>query len=221
MDIKEFTGEYLGGHVDYPDVGPVLMQLNEDSLFVAAYSPLSHMALGQPFLAIPYENITSVQSLPFEKISTLRFLTLGAATGLLWRKNEHLLTVSFKDDLGIEQTVAFKLKHIKEAHAEIYNRIAKQPDKTASAPTETKKQFQSVHRAKKINRSFKILLAVFFFWGIIWPLVLTALHFASGLGYGMSFNSIFSMYLNGHYSNIGAALLGITVLAYVVWRFRR
>jgi hypothetical protein len=218
--MKEFTGEYLGGHVDYPDVGPVLLQLNDESLFVAPYSPLSHMALGQPFLTIPYANIASVQSVPYEKISTLRFLTFGAATGLFWRKNEHLLTVTFKDDLGIEQTVAFKLKQVEKAHTELYNRIAK-PKKTASVPTETKKTFQSVHRARKINRGFKILLGILVAWGIVFPLAVTVWHFISGFGYGWSFYSIFTMYSGAYYSNIATILLGISIAVYIIWRCRR
>lgn len=40
----------------------------------------------------------------------------------MWRKNEHLLTLTFKDEAGMEQTVAFKLRNTDKAHEEIYDR---------------------------------------------------------------------------------------------------
>lgn len=68
-DPIEYKCEYLGGHVDYPDRTQAILQLGEEELYIAAYSPASIVL---PFLAIPYQVIAGVQAVPYEKISTLR-----------------------------------------------------------------------------------------------------------------------------------------------------
>jgi hypothetical protein len=79
----EFRCEYLGGHIRYPDKGHVILQLGEDEIFVAAFTPSTIIL---PFLSIPYKDITGVQAVPYEKISTLRTLAFGSLVGLMWRK---------------------------------------------------------------------------------------------------------------------------------------
>jgi hypothetical protein len=118
-DVLEYNCEYLGGHVKFPDKGSVILQLGEEEIYVAAYTPSTIIL---PFLAIPYKDITGVQAVPYEKISTLRTFAFGSLVGLMWRKNEHLLTLAFKDELGMEQTVAFKIKKTDKVHEEIYDR---------------------------------------------------------------------------------------------------
>jgi len=121
-DVLEFEGEYLGGHVKYPDRGHVVLQLTDENLFVAPYAP--GQCLGPPFLSIAYPDMTSVQNVPYEKISTLRVL-ISPLGGLIFRKNEHLLTLTFKDELDMEQTVAFKIKNTEKIHEAIYGRVVK------------------------------------------------------------------------------------------------
>jgi hypothetical protein len=217
-DIVEFKGEYLGGHVNYPDIGPVLLQLNEESLFIAPYSPLSGTALGQPFLTIPFADITGVQSLPYEKISTLRFLALGAVAGLLWRKNEHILTISFKDESNIEQTVAFKLKNTAKVHAAVYERIAKPQNRKNIVNSEA--PMRSIKRKMAMNRWFKVLLGVLAFWCLI-PLILASYNYLfvpTGAVYFWVNLGIFFYRFGTMFALI---LLGASLLAYVVWRLRK
>jgi hypothetical protein len=218
QEIEEFAAEYLGGHVNYPDVGPVLIQLNEAQLFVAPYSPLSHTALGQPFIAVPYTDITGIQSVPYERISTLRFLALGATAGLLWRKNEHILTVSFKDEAGIEQTIAFKLRYAKEAHAAIYRRLKEQRKPSTTPSFNEYPALDPAQNSMVTNRRFKVLIGVLSLWCLV-PVFLAAYAYLSAPWQPFWDN----LFIYARYFFVlpyAAILWGVAVLAYAVWRGR-
>jgi hypothetical protein len=217
-DVEEFAGEYLGGHVNYPDVGPALIQLGEEQLFVAPYSPLSHTELGQPFLSVPYGDIVGVQSVPYERISTLRFLALSATAGLLWRKNEHILTIGFKDEAGIEQTMAFKLRYTKEAHASIYRRLQEQRNPSAQQHFSEYSELSSAQKSHVTNRRFKIVIGTLSLWCLV-PAFLAA--YAYLLAPGQPFLDNLFIYARYFLVLPNASILwGVAVLAYAVWRLR-
>jgi hypothetical protein len=109
--VLEFEGHYLGGHVDFPDRWPVILQLSDENLFVALYAP--GQCLGPPFLSIPYANISNVQNAPNE----------SAVPGLICLKGENYLTLSFRDELDMEQTVVFKIKKTDKAPSAIYDKV--------------------------------------------------------------------------------------------------
>ena len=123
MTENGFEGEYLGGHVDLKANQHVLMQLDNKKINVHPYPYPRGKKLDAPFLSISYEDVSSIQNVPSERISTLRVLALGIIPGLIWRKNEHCLTLTFKDELDMEQTIAFKMKKTQELHEEIYDRV--------------------------------------------------------------------------------------------------
>jgi hypothetical protein len=64
-----------------------------------------------------------VESLPSEKISTLRVL-ISPIGGLLFRKKELFLTLSFKDNINMEQSIVFRMNKPDEVHKAIYDRVA-------------------------------------------------------------------------------------------------
>lgn len=120
-DVLEFEGEYIGGQAGYTDRRQIKMRLAKENLVVAP-SAFSSSYLGQPLFSIPYVSISSVQDMPSERISTLRVL-ISPIGGLLWRKNEHYLAVTFKDDLDMEHTTIFKMKKPEEAQAAVYDKV--------------------------------------------------------------------------------------------------
>jgi hypothetical protein len=92
----EFEGHYLGGHADFPDRCPVILQLSDENLYVAPYAP--GQCLGPPFLSNPYADISNVQNVPSE----------SAVPDLICLKGENYLTLTFRDELDMEQTVVFQ-----------------------------------------------------------------------------------------------------------------
>ena len=121
----EFQGEYLGGHTRFQSQNNIVMllQSTEISIYTAhAFSQV--VSLRQPFLIIPYDNIVGIQKTTSDKIDTLRVLAVGVVGGLLWRKKELFLSLSFMDDIGINQTLIFKMKDVDEAQWKIYDKVA-------------------------------------------------------------------------------------------------
>ena len=123
-EVLEFKGEYLGGHVKFPDKCYIVLQLGDNILDVT-YPHLKYdfRAREEPFISIPYEDISSIQSLPREKIDTLRVLAVGLV-GVLWRKKEFYLTLTFKDDLDMNQSIVFKMEKPEKAQRAIYDKVA-------------------------------------------------------------------------------------------------
>lgn len=52
--VLEFKGEYLGGHIKFPNRCNIILQLG-DEIYVAPYPSLSDPRLNKPFITIPYE----------------------------------------------------------------------------------------------------------------------------------------------------------------------
>jgi len=126
-EILEFEGEYLGGHVNYPRKCSVLLRLDDKKIDVVPQKLwMNKLTSEHPAISILYESISSIQNVPEEKISSLRFLVLGPIPGLLWRKKEFYLHLTFKDKDGadMDQNMVFKMKGSVETYQAIYEEVA-------------------------------------------------------------------------------------------------
>jgi hypothetical protein len=121
MSENGFEGEYLGGHPKLTTKDHRYIRLQLDAENLAVYH--NDYPWIELLLLIPYAEIFGVQSLPRERISALRFLALGPAVGLLWRKKESFLTLTLKDELDMEQTAFFKMNKPEEALKAVYGRV--------------------------------------------------------------------------------------------------
>ncbi len=125
MLISEFHGEYLGGHVKFPDKCKILLKLGNEAIDVYPDDSSSKSWVPpEPFLTISYKTITNIQNVPSDKIDTLRVLAIGLIGGLLWRKKENVLLLTFKDDIGFDQTVVLKMLNTEGVHEAVYSKVA-------------------------------------------------------------------------------------------------
>ena len=119
----EFQGEYLGGHVKFPDKTKIFLEFDKNAILFFPDSS-SEWIPANPFLKIPYANVTNIQNIPSDKIDTLRVVAIGLIGGLLWRKKEPVLLLTFKDEIGFDQTIVLKMVYTEYVHEVIYGKIA-------------------------------------------------------------------------------------------------
>jgi len=152
-DVLEFEGEYLGGHPKLSPNNLIKLQIKKENLIVAdneykqKAGTYSWSQSKEQLLSIPYSEISSVKNFPHKEISTRAkvLLILGAMAvvvlfvyilifvffGLLvlgvialaLRKNKPHLTLTFKDELDMEQTAFFKMKKPEETLRAIYDAV--------------------------------------------------------------------------------------------------
>jgi len=127
--MQQFEGEYLGGNMNLKVTGGfrktnVLIRVEPDRLAVYfAVAPLSHQYKPQPAWAIQYRDITRIECLPSERISALRMYLLPAAAVAL-QKKELYFNITYKDEIGMEQNIAFKVKQAEDCYRMVYEKIA-------------------------------------------------------------------------------------------------
>jgi hypothetical protein len=94
--IQEYSGEYLGGHARFQSKNNVVMTL--DSKEVKIYYDYAFSGPAQyknPFLTFSYEQISDIQVMTSERISTLRVVVLGLLPGVFWHKKRALFSFDF------------------------------------------------------------------------------------------------------------------------------
>lgn len=149
--MSEFQGEYIGGNIILNNLfetfytkqfgipkslikNNLILRVDAQKIELLPCFPRtpSKLASQKPIFIIPIKAITNVQAVPYEHISTLRVFALGVVPGLLWRKNNSYLNVSFKDDFDMEQSTVYRIDKINEAYQAIYNSIVAERKRTKS-----------------------------------------------------------------------------------------
>jgi len=78
----------------------------------------------KPFISVAYGDITGIQVVNQERISSFRWIVFGVIPALLWRINSWFLLLSFKDSLGLEQSLVFQFKDNGVIQSTIQNRVS-------------------------------------------------------------------------------------------------
>lgn len=124
--LAEFDGECVGGLHKFH----MVMKLYKEKIDVV---PIGYYA--KFILSIPYKSISEVQVLTGAQTSSflaignnseMLALTAGVSllSNILLNKPKLFLVLTFKDEFGIEQSVAFKMKKAEEAQHSIYDKVA-------------------------------------------------------------------------------------------------
>jgi hypothetical protein len=130
----ELQGEYAGGLAQLNSYfsklfgtgkSNILLRLDNEKINVLPCYPLSPTKLvsDKPIFTLEYKSISSIQNLPASRISFLRVLTVGIFA-TTWRKKEDYLNLTFKDDIDMDQNIAFKMKESDVAYQAVYNKVA-------------------------------------------------------------------------------------------------
>ena len=147
--LVEFEGEYVEGNLKISqEHSNIKLQLQEENLTLTRNSVLFDDSLH----SIPYGEVSSVQNILHKEIrSSMKALLVLVVIGLVflvvfngflglvvfgllvlavlglitfsWRKSVPLLTLTFKDDVDMEQTAVFKMKEPQEAYAAVYDKV--------------------------------------------------------------------------------------------------
>jgi hypothetical protein len=126
----QFEGEYFGGNFNLRadralQKTNILLKINDCVIDVCPSSaPLTRQYLSKPALSISYGDIVKIENLPSERMSAVRYFFVGTGAFAL-RKKEFFLNVSFRDSIGMEQNIVFKMKQADECYKAVYDRIAK------------------------------------------------------------------------------------------------
>lgn len=139
--VEEFRGKYFGGHqklnslltefskkqfgISTVNIN-VLLRLECERINVLLCYPFApgRLASNQPVFSLEYRSISNIQSLPSERIGTLRYMLLPAPMAVMFRKKEFFLNLCFKDDIDMEQTLVFKMEKNDECYQAVYDKIA-------------------------------------------------------------------------------------------------
>jgi hypothetical protein len=125
MSSRQFRGKYLGGHVKFHDERKILLEVEDNTVeFYDDYLAYSWgLIKPEAFLSIPYERIANLQVISSDKIDKLRAVLIGPLAALLWRKKELVLVISFRDEIGFEQTLVFNVGDNFGAQRVIYDKV--------------------------------------------------------------------------------------------------
>lgn len=128
--MLQFEAEYFGGNFNLKIDGGlrktnVLLQVEESRLTVfLAVAPLARRYLPQPSWTVQYSDITRIECLPSERVGALRMLVLPAPAAVALRKREFYLNITYRDAIGMEQNIAFKVKNAEACYQAVYEKIA-------------------------------------------------------------------------------------------------
>ena len=125
----QFEGEYFGGNFNLKADGGlqktnVLLKVQEKLDVHLSTAPLSRQYRAQSALSVAYDDIVKIESLPSERIGALRLFIMPAPMAAAMRKREFYLNVTFKDSIGMEQNIVFKVKQTDECYKAVYDKIA-------------------------------------------------------------------------------------------------
>ncbi len=125
----QFEGEYFGGNFQLKvdkslQKTNVLLKVQEQLSVFQSIGPLTHNYQEKAAISFDYGDIVKIENLPSERIGALRSMVLPAPVAVMLRKKEMFLNVTFKDGIGMEQNIVFKVKQADECYKAIYDRIA-------------------------------------------------------------------------------------------------
>jgi hypothetical protein len=123
---SEYEGAYLGGSIQHGNGMRVLLRFSGVGLgfFQFKSDKSQELFSNKPFISMAYNDIIGIQVVNQERISSLRWIVLGAIPGLLWRTNDKFLLLLFKDSIGLEQSLVFRFKDNWVVQSTIQNKVA-------------------------------------------------------------------------------------------------
>lgn len=133
----QFEGEYFGGNFNLKtDAGlqktNVLLKIEDKLSVYLAIAPLSHQYRAQSALSIAYGDIVRIENMPSERIGALRLMVMPTPMAAALRKKEYYLNVTFRDLIGMEQNIVFKVKQADECYKAVYDKVAESRGKIVS-----------------------------------------------------------------------------------------
>ena len=131
---SQYNGEYLGGSTAQKRGFQILMKFENTAINLFQYysdkQRRNELVSDRPFISIPYNNVVGVNVVSQESISTLRVFVLGLIPGLIFRKNEKFLLLTFKDEGGLEQNFVFRFPENYVVCSTIQKRVVENKKKT-------------------------------------------------------------------------------------------
>jgi hypothetical protein len=110
---RHYNGQYLGGHILYPEAKNVMLSLLRDE---AVVEPLG--------LHIPYSAIKGVNNVSEDKADLMNVLALGVWGGIFGRARESHLCIVYNDGVQ-DQSPVFNVVDVEDALWEVYARFVK------------------------------------------------------------------------------------------------
>lgn len=119
--IKAFNSKMFGTE----KFGYVFLRLDSDKINVLPGYPLmAKLASPNPIYSLEFNRISNIQNLPSERVSALTTYCMGPVIAAHFRKKEFCLIISFKDEIGFDQNLYFKMGADDVIYRAVYEKVA-------------------------------------------------------------------------------------------------
>ncbi len=105
--------------------GHVFLRLDSEKINVLpGYPFMAKLASPNPIYSLEFKQISNIQNIPSERISALTTFVLGSVIAANLRKKEFCLVITFKDDVGFDQSLYFKMGADDVVYRAVYDKVA-------------------------------------------------------------------------------------------------
>jgi hypothetical protein len=125
--IKAFNSKMFGTE----KFGHVFLRLDSDKINVLpGYPFMAKLASPNPIYYLEFSRISNIQNLPSERISALTTFVVGSVIAANFRKKEFCLVISFKDEVGFDQSLYFKIGADDLVYRAVYEKVVESRTKS-------------------------------------------------------------------------------------------